>query len=56
MVRTEIVLKAVVYSPFNHLVRLLAREYFNLCKTYSVHDVHGLVMDSTTNGNWSWWW
>jgi hypothetical protein len=28
MTRTEMVLKTLVYSPFNQLTRLLAREYF----------------------------
>jgi hypothetical protein len=51
MARTEMVLKTVVYSPYNHLVRLLDREYFNVYKTYSLHDVRGLVMGSTTNGD-----
>ena len=51
MARTELVPKTVVYSPVNHLVQLLAREFFIVCKTYSVHYVCGLVMGSTTNGD-----
>jgi len=51
MVRTKMVLKTLVYSPLNHLVQLLAREYCNVCETYSVYDVCGLVMGSTTNGD-----
>jgi len=51
MARTEMVLKTVVYSPFNHLAQLLTREYFIVCTTYSVHEVCGLVTDSTTNGD-----
>jgi hypothetical protein len=49
--RTEMVFETVVYLPFNHLVWLLAQEYFNVSKTYSVHDVRGLVVDSKTHGN-----
>jgi hypothetical protein len=55
MVRTEMVPKTVVYLPVKHLVQQLAREFFIVCKTYSFHDVCGLVMGSTTNGDWNWW-
>ena len=34
MMRTEMVLKTLVYLPFNHMIRLLTREYF----TEHIHD------------------
>jgi hypothetical protein len=39
MMITETVLKAVVYSPFNHLMQLLAGENFIDSSTYFMYSV-----------------
>jgi len=44
MTRTEMVLEMLVYSPFNHLMRLLAQEYLF---EFSYHDSFKLYGRST---------
>ena len=53
--RTEVTLVTLLYSPFNHLKRLLVREYFTECgrcesfKLYNIHFTRWLCFTSSSS-------
>jgi hypothetical protein len=60
MTRTEMALKTLVYPPFNHLMWLLAREYFefNHCISFKLYICISVtqtpeVMGTLFNSDWA---